>query len=150
MANADPRLPQLVLKIDATLADIRAALQTITAELRACQAACALVEDSNIVLYEVMTNIARHGYPFKTGWIGCTVTLRADGLACHVTDAGVAFDPTCLNNTPPPPQFLAEGGYGWALIHALSVDMRYDRCEGKNTLHFVIPAQTRNVRSRRM
>lgn len=140
MTDADPRLPQLTLRFDATLADVRAALQVITADLRQRHAPCALVEDVNIVLCEVMTNIARHAYPFKTGWICCALTFHADGASCRVTDAGIAYDPASLGHAPPP-QILAEGGYGWALIHALSVGLRYERHDGQNALHFLIPTQ---------
>jgi serine/threonine-protein kinase RsbW len=140
MADADPLSPQMALRFTATLADIRAALQTITTELRRRHAPSALVDDVNIVLGEVMTNIARHGYPYQTGWIDCMLTLHVDGAECRVTDAGVAYDPCQLGKSPSPHR-LAEGGYGWALIHALSVGLRYDRQDGQNALRFVIPAR---------
>jgi serine/threonine-protein kinase RsbW len=140
MKNADPPHLRFALRFDATLVDIRTALGKVTDDLRAHAAAPALVDDVNIVLCEVLTNIARHGYPYQTGWIACALVLSVRGVECQVTDAGLPYDPSVLGLAMPVAQARAEGGYGWALIRALCEGLQYERCDGQNELRFLIPA----------
>jgi serine/threonine-protein kinase RsbW len=142
MIHVDPLPHALAYHFDATLLDIRKTMIAITAELQALQTSAALVDDANIVLCEVLTNIARHGYVARTGWIDCGLVVTSRGIECHICDGGVAYDPTQMGVTPQPPHFHAEGGYGWALIRALSEDLRYARQSDQNHLRFVIPARS--------
>jgi serine/threonine-protein kinase RsbW len=139
MIKAHPLPLRVSLQFDATLSDIRAVLVSLTDDMRAHGISSLLIEDTNIVLAEVLTNIARHGYPFQTGWIDCALVCMPQGIECQITDAGVAFDPSKLGQALPMPQIKAEGGYGWALIRALSEQVQYVRRDGQNHLSFVIP-----------
>lgn len=138
MTNADPLSDRLMMHLDATLLDIRMALNTITLDLRARDVPSPLVDDVNIVLCEVLTNIARHGYPNRTGWIECVVSTNKAGVACTILDSGILYNPHALGKQPPP-QGLAEGGYGWALIHSLCDGLHYERRDDRNELSFLIP-----------
>jgi serine/threonine-protein kinase RsbW len=135
-----PRV-QLVLHMDATLPDIRNALEMITKLLHCAQVPDHACDDVQLVLAEIMTNIARHAYPHLTGWISCTVALLDGRVECLVQDGGLAYDPAALGQELPAPSLMAEGGYGWALIHALAQDLRYMRLDAGNQLRFQIIAQ---------
>ncbi len=141
MTGVDPPPLRLQQRFEATMPNIRTILSIVTDDLRARGAPPVLVDDLNIVLCEVLTNIVRHGYPFRTGWIDYVLVLTPNGVACQISDEGVAYDPHTLGKASPPPQTRAEGGYGWALIHALSDDLHYSRHHGQNELRFVIPTR---------
>lgn len=141
MPDAKTPRVQLVLHLDATLPDIRNALEMITKLLHCANVPDHACDDAQLVLAEIMTNIARHAYPHLTGWIGCTVSILDGRIECVIQDAGVAFDPAALGQELPAPTLMAEGGYGWALIHALAQDLHYTRIDTGNQLRFQIPAE---------
>lgn len=139
MCDADVLRKQLVLGFAATLSGSRDALGIITTHLRAQGLHSDLIDDVNIVLGEVFINIARHGYPATTGCVRCRIRSDVTGVDCLISDEGVAYDPQSLGK-PPMPQALAEGGYGWSLIHALCSSLKYERRAARNELHLRIVA----------
>ena len=71
--------------------------------------------------------------------------LQVDGEAIHcaISDhgreiAGLA-DGTRATKPCPVPSDLPEGGWGWALIEALTTDLAYRKDGGRNTLSFRVP-----------
>lgn len=103
-------------------------------------------QDAALVLAEALTNIARHGYNSQpVGWITCRVSIAPDGLDCCITDHGAAFDPSGLGQSSPPPEILAEGGYGWFLIRRLTTGLEYQRRDGQNILRFHIPGTPADI-----
>jgi serine/threonine-protein kinase RsbW len=108
-----------------------------------------------VVLAEVLNNIAEHAYTSGEGSIAVTICQTRSGLQCLVTDDGSAMPdgrlPAGLHPAERlgmaetamadlPMADLPEGGFGWFLIRRLTLDLHYAR-EGRcNRLSFVIPA----------
>jgi serine/threonine-protein kinase RsbW len=110
----------------------------LTADLRAT------VE---LVLAEVLNNVAEHAYCGGPGEVEVALWPRPSGLACEVVDTGAAMP---QGRTPSgrlasgaglPLADQPEGGFGWHLIRSLTCDLAYDRSDGRNRLRFVIPRQ---------
>ncbi|NBB97324.1 MAG: hypothetical protein GVY34_04025 [Alphaproteobacteria bacterium] len=128
-----------------TLEDVRAVLVRVDAYLRAADTPTDWIEDVNIILAEVLSNIARHGYPDSTGRIDLEILHKRDELRCCIIDTGHPFDPRLLRQAPPEPSFLQEGGYGLFLIRTLARALTYRRIMGCNRLTFWVPVGTRQV-----
>lgn len=129
----------LLVECTAALDDIRKTLQDVNSFLSTCPIPQSRVRDLDLVLAEVMTNIARHGYPEKPGMISLRLDQTAHMLECRVADHGESFDHTLLGSTPPDPCNLPEGGYGWYIIRSIARQIRYERMEGENILLFSVP-----------
>ena len=127
------------LVIRAEPSSVRAALQTITA----AQPVCDLTDDQRgtveIVLAEVLNNVAEHAYAYAAGPVAVTVALIPGGLACDVMDEGAPMPGGQLPEGRLPDGDLPEGGFGWHLIRSLTQDLSYRRQRGTNRLGFVIP-----------
>jgi serine/threonine-protein kinase RsbW len=131
--------PVLTATCESRLDEVRDVLVKVDAFLRTACAPAEWIEDVNIILAEVLSNIARHGYPDENGPIFLEVHLGEHDLRCRVTDNGVPFDPYSLGNTAPVPEQLREGGYGWFLIRSLARGLDYCRTDQANTLTFWVP-----------
>lgn len=100
-----------------------------------------------LVLAEVLNNIAEHAYETGTGSGDISVTLRVTeaGLSCHFCDSGLPMPGGRLPDGKLPDSPLArtadlpEGGFGWHLIRSLTQDLSYTRADGQNHLGFLIP-----------
>lgn len=103
---------------------------------------------AEIVLAEVLNNIAEHGQQEgRIGWIDLRCALCPSGLQVVVTDQGRPVPPHLLS--PPaqarclpehtPFQDMPEGGFGWSIIRGLTCDLRLQSHDGGNRLSFVIP-----------
>ena len=130
---------RFLMACPATLWDVRRMIVALDGHLRCTGVPQQVLDDVNIVLGEVLTNVARHAYPVRTGDVQCRVALGSLGVHCRVSDTGQPFDPTALGCGFPAPDALAQGGYGWALIRRLTTDMRYSRVGAQNVLRFTIP-----------
>jgi serine/threonine-protein kinase RsbW len=104
------------------------------------------LDDLQLVLAEVLNNIAEHAYdglPLRP--IDLCVRVLPDGLHVETRDAGHRLPDHLLRpRVAPVPKdwpigLLPEGGWGWALIHRLARDLRYERVGDRNRLRFVIP-----------
>ena len=127
---------------------IRAALARLMAATplsSACADDRATVE---LVLAEVLNNIAEHAYAGASGPVEVQLQRLAAGLSCRISDqggpmpggsppAGRSVDPVGLALAD-----LPEGGFGWSMIRTLTVDMTYSRCNGCNRLCFMIPLRS--------
>lgn len=106
-----------------------------------------------VVLAEVLNNIAEHGYAGGPGKISVMLRLTGAGLYCEVADTGVAMPggrlpagdhPADRSGKPPlaladlPLADLPEGGFGWHLIRRLTQGLRYTRAGGANRLSFLV------------
>lgn len=134
-AQADTH--DLVLRAEP--ASVRAALRGITsvppvADLTADQRATV-----ELVLAEVLNNVAEHAYAERSGHVAVTVVLVPAGLACEVVDEGAAMPGGTLPAGRLPDDDLPEGGFGWHLIRTLTRDLTYRRQRGTNRLGFLIP-----------
>jgi serine/threonine-protein kinase RsbW len=103
------------------------------------QHAIAAEEQSRIliVLEELITNLAKYGYPSRLDGIA-EVALQLDGtrLTIEVVDDGNPFDP--FQEPPPnldsPIEERALGGLGIHLVRALADEARYCRVSERNVL----------------
>jgi serine/threonine-protein kinase RsbW len=137
-------LPGFTLRVLARNRSIRDAL----AEVRARLARMNIIEEElttvEVVLAEVMNNVAEHAYAWRRdGEMVLGLRLTAEGLLISVTDEGLPMpdaelpfgerlDPTVpLGDMP-------EGGFGWLIIRQLARDVGYVRRQGVNQLSFRI------------
>ena len=117
--------------------------------------------DAEIVLAEVLNNIAEHAYHGAGGWVRLALVTRPGGtLVCIVVDAGhpmpdharddsdcdhtqagpMAGQSGAANATQSEACALSEGGFGLALIAALAPGGRYLRRGGANWLRLTLRA----------
>ncbi|OYW53262.1 MAG: hypothetical protein B7Z31_11990 [Rhodobacterales bacterium 12-65-15] len=99
---------------------------------------------AELVLAEVLNNVAEHGYGGGAGDITVTLSRSCAGVSCLVVDQGRAMPDGCL-----PPGVLPgtdgvaladlpEGGFGWHLIRSLTTKLCYTREAEQNRLSFLI------------
>jgi serine/threonine-protein kinase RsbW len=100
---------------------------------------------AELVLAEVLNNIAEHAYDAGQGPVAVTLALRPSGIACLIVDQGGAMPDGKLPDIGLPevtdlaPEDLPEGGFGWPLIRILTRDLTYQRTGGCNRLRFTLP-----------
>jgi serine/threonine-protein kinase RsbW len=98
-----------------------------------------------LVLAEVLNNVAEHAYAGGSGPVEVDLQVTAAGLSCRVADVGLAMPDGMLptgrlpSAQPEALEDLPEGGFGWYLIRTLTADLTYARSAGQNRLTFVIP-----------
>jgi serine/threonine-protein kinase RsbW len=135
-----PGSPFLVFTADPDA--VRAAL----ARLLAVSPVQDLAEDDRgtveLVLAEVLNNVAEHAYAGGSGPVEVGLCATPLGIACRIVDRGLAMPGGKLPKgdlpTVAPPDF-PEGGFGWHLIRSLTADLTYARSAGQNRLSFLIP-----------
>ena len=131
------------LVIRAEPASIRAALLQITAAAPVCDLPPHQRATVELVLAEVLNNVAEHAYADAAGHVAVTVALHSGALGCEVVDEGLAMPggilPEGLLPDSAPDRDLPEGGFGWLLIRSLARDFAYRRQRSSNRLNFVVP-----------
>lgn len=150
-ARPDSARSGFTLRVLARNRSIRDAL----AEVRARLASIPLTEEElatvEVVLAEVMNNIAEHAYAWRRdGEMILILRLSPEGLNISVSDEGVPMpDLTApfgegLDPTAPLTE-LPEGGFGWLIIRQLARDVRYTRQDGVNHLSFCVSVGQRSA-----
>lgn len=95
-----------------------------------------------IVLAEVLNNIAEHAYAKFTGRIEVELTAHDTFLFVRTLDHGLAMPegdvPWGKLEAVSGIQDLPEGGFGWYLIRSLTQELTYQRADGRNHLSFCI------------
>jgi serine/threonine-protein kinase RsbW len=131
------------LVIRAEPASVRAALLQITAIPPVCDLPPHQRATVELVLAEVLNNVAEHAYADAAGPVAVTIALHAGTLVCEVVDEGLAMPGGALPDGRLPDSALdsdlPEGGFGWHLIRSLARDLAYRRQRGSNRLNFLIP-----------
>ncbi len=100
---------------------------------------------AEVVLAEVLNNIAEHAYAGRAGTVAVTLVPVLGGLDCLVVDQGLAMPGNQLPagkliaGPETPVADLPEGGFGWHLIRVLTRDLAYARTDGCNRLSFTLP-----------
>jgi serine/threonine-protein kinase RsbW len=100
---------------------------------------------AEIVLAEVLNNIAEHAYARAEGEIVLAITPHLRGLTCDITDTGAAMPGLRLPGGQFQPlgltEDLPEGGFGWFLIRSLTEGLEYHRSNGVNRLSFSLTGE---------
>ncbi len=100
-----------------------------------------------IVLAEVMNNIAEHAYASFPGKIEVWITAHDGFLFVRVADTGLPMPggepPGGKPNEAAEVQNLPEGGFGWFLIRSLTQGLTYRREGGHNRLSFCMGVEYR-------
>jgi serine/threonine-protein kinase RsbW len=100
---------------------------------------------AELVLAEVLNNVAEHAYPEGQGPVSISLVRAAAGISCLIVDQGAPMPGGALPPGVPPPapdlalDDLPEGGFGWLLIRSLTHDLAYLRTGGCNRLSFTLP-----------
>lgn len=145
--DPDPRPADLHLTFPASPAVVRDALARMMATAPLLGLSDTRRGTAELVLAEVLNNIAEHAYADHAGLI--TVSLRAGsrGIACLVVDLGAPMPGGVLPDRGLPARAglaladLPEGGFGWHLIRSLTRDLAYRRIAGANRLSFLLPCE---------
>jgi serine/threonine-protein kinase RsbW len=99
---------------------------------------------AELVLAEVLNNVAEHAYGPAGGMVEVRVDADPDGLRCLIIDAGREMPGGFLPEGDLPLavgdglEGLPEGGFGWHLIRSLCAELSYARVQGQNRLSFLI------------
>jgi serine/threonine-protein kinase RsbW len=103
---------------------------------------------AELVLAEVLNNVAEHAYVEGQGAVAVTLSRTPAGIACLIVDQGAAMPGAKLPDTLMPQtvglslENLPEGGFGWPLIRALTRELTYLRTGGCNRVSFSLPFDT--------
>lgn len=132
--------------------DIRRALLLWRHKLEACEHCADLLGRSEIVLAEILNNIAEHGQDDvqkdETGdWIELRCRISRHGIHMTVKDSGRALPQRLLtgaqhvvpSHSGVALDDLPEGGFGWFMIRELSRHLTCDRTEDGNLLSLTVP-----------
>lgn len=98
-----------------------------------------------LTLAEVLNNVVEHAYADAgEGPVELAVCQTGGRLLCRVVDHGRPMPRLSVMHRPMPPTEVApfelsEGGWGWALVRALTEGLSYDRQDDRNRLTFEIP-----------
>jgi len=128
---------------------IRAGLGDIMSWLEQESVATADRETTELVLAELLNNIAEHGYPAeKAGSLSVELNLCDSDIALSISDSGIEMPGGTLPKgelpeSGGPVDDLPEGGFGWFLIYSLTKELSYNRIANKNLLFFRIPLSVR-------
>ena len=91
-----------------------------------------------ILLEELLTNLAKYGYPDRAepGQAEIVLALNGGRLEIEFIDDGCAFDPSAgpLPNLDEPLEERPIGGLGLHLLRSLSDVVRYERRNNKNVI----------------
>ncbi len=125
------------------------AVRDSLAQMMALPPLCRLSAESRgtaeLVLAEVLNNVAEHAYADQSGPVSVTIRSTGHGLRCRVVDQGRAMpDGTLppgrlLESLEVPVTDLPEGGFGWHLIRSLTSELSYARVGDRNLLQFTLP-----------
>lgn len=127
---------------------IRVVLAQAQAWMLACGLSAILRAEAELVLAEVLNNIAEHAYASDCGPVDLRLRRCGDGILCLISDRGSAMPGDDLPEGASPMAStsriarddLPEGGFGWHLIRLLARDLRYRRNRDRNRLAFVLDA----------
>lgn len=130
-----PTAPDVTLRLIASDVMIRAALIRLRQWSRRAGAAGEFIDRAELLLAEILNNIAEHAYCGTTGWIELRCTLDPEGLQIDIRDWGKPLprfllrppEMAGLSRSDAPLNTLPEGGFGWYLIHQLARQLHCHR-----------------------
>lgn len=135
-------VPLLARDFDANFQEIRDVLEELRASLGVRGASAEQIGSIELLLSEVLTNVAKHAYAeVRRGQIRLALTCDENSVYVDVSDYGAALPEGVLPSGRPADPRVAigaqpESGFGWILIRALAQDIRYTREGSSNRLRF--------------
>jgi anti-sigma regulatory factor (Ser/Thr protein kinase) len=116
--------------------------QFVRAGAAACGIASPEIDKLDLVMEEILMNVARYAYAPETGIAEVTRWQTSPGrLRVEISDEGRPFDPLAAD-PPDLSRGLLErpiGGLGVFLVRTLVDSMAYRREDGRNVLSFEFP-----------
>lgn len=100
---------------------------------------------AELVLAEVLNNIAEHAYSENPGAIEVWIERTVAGVSCTILDIGSAMPGEAAPDGALPAingrnmGDLPEGGFGWFMIRSLCTELTYEYSSGQNRLSFTLP-----------
>lgn len=99
----------------------------------------------DLVLEEILVNIARYAYEGGVGDVEVAYSTQGDALLVEVTDRGRSYNP--LEAAPPPDLTLGLadrpiGGLGVLLVKQIVGSLSYRHQDGQNTVSFRFPGNS--------
>lgn len=140
----DSLVPDRTLTFDADPAAIRGALKRLLASPPLSGLPGDQRSMAELVLAEVLNNVAEHAYGEAGGKAEIRLCKQADGVRFLIIDQGRPMPDGRLpeGRLPGGPDLaledLPEGGFGWHLIRSLCTDLSYARVGGQNRLSFAM------------
>jgi len=130
---------------DSSADAVRQSITTVVDALQTANLGQNNLSSVEIVLAEVLNNVAEHAYP-ETGPAGpveINYTIESDGVHFHISDQGHPMPDGKLpvgkeQDLDVDLMDLPEGGFGWFMIHTLARDIVYERVGPQNFLTFRI------------
>lgn len=96
-----------------------------------------------VVFEELITNVVEHGSAAPDSTVDFELAMSGNAVHVHISDAGIAFDPTLLpapsDDDPTDPE--REGGWGWRLILSWCDLTAYLRDRDRNNLDLIVRAE---------
>jgi len=130
-------LPGNEASVSETLTDLKLLLQ----DRGYCEEVCA---NALLVLGEVLNNIVEHALAeIPDAIISLNLMQTGQRILVETCDPGRPLPPDLMRvaQLPGMPETIddmAEGGFGWFIIHSLVEDMVYEREDGQNRLSFSV------------
>ena len=129
------------LTLPARVESVRVFHQFVRGGAEAAGLEAADMDKLDLVLEEILVNIARYAYEAGGGEVDVAYSTHAGSLLVEVTDRGRSFNP--LEAAPPDLALgLADrpvGGLGVLLVKQIVGSLSYRREDGQNTLSFRFP-----------
>lgn len=123
--------------------EIRAVLIDIRAQLAGAGLGEPVLGTVELVLAEVLNNIAEHSYGPGGGPVALRIEQGTGALLCEIGDRGKPMPAGRVpqRGLPPlaPPAPLPEGGFGWHIVRCLASALHYERTPDGNVLRLSIP-----------
>ncbi|MEM9433669.1 MAG: ATP-binding protein [Pseudomonadota bacterium] len=141
--SKNPR--QISLTISADPNDIRVCLTDLKVEFASAKLATDLVINTELVLAELLNNIAEHSFSGRSGGvIKLQIALSCNAVRLVLEDNGRPMPNLSLPDPDRPEldvalENLPEGGFGWFMIRRLTSELSYSRIGQRNQLIAVIP-----------
>lgn len=141
-SHSEPTTHDFLAEAEATPLNVRETLEHIDAHLAHAGQSEDFRSNMQLVLGEVLNNIAEHAYPEgEDGKFWVRFRDAGDELAVCVCDHGRPMPDEQLPNASAPDfgdglMDLPEGGYGWFIIGELTNELSYKRDGNDNLLQF--------------
>ena len=147
MKNSTPPPPndRLALQLQATAEEIRGVLGKVTRWMTAADLPAADCDTAELVLAELLNNIAEHAYAgLPPGAVDIQLERLTKAIKVLLSDHGRSMPDGrlpggALPDANVPLEDLPEGGFGWFLIFTLTENLSYIRSGDRNMLRFELP-----------